>query len=73
MPSAPQPAFIETRNVWITNEPINVPIYRGELLAPGNIISGPALVIRSDTTIMVGIYDQASVDGYNNLHVIVGN
>jgi N-methylhydantoinase A len=47
------------------------PLYRYELLRPGNIISGPALIIRSDTTILISEGDEALVDGYHNLLVSI--
>ena len=66
------PAFIETRTVWFPSGPASVPIYRGELLIPGNIISGPAVIIRTDTTILVGSSDQACVDRFHNLLIEIG-
>jgi N-methylhydantoinase A len=68
----PTPAWIEKREVWYPSGPVCVPIFRGELLSPGNIVPGPAVIVRSDTTILIGISDQASVDGYSNLHIEIG-
>jgi N-methylhydantoinase A len=48
---------------------IEVPFYRGETLQPGHVVEGPAVVIRDDTTILVGNQDRASVDGFSNLHI----
>jgi N-methylhydantoinase A len=68
----PAPAWIERREVWYPSGPVYVPIYRGELLSPGNIVPGPAVIVRSDTTILIGVSDQASVDGFSNLHIEIG-
>jgi len=68
----PAPACMEMRTVWYPSGPINVPLYRGELLTPGNVIQGPAIIVRSDTTILIGISDQASVDGFLNLDIEIG-
>jgi N-methylhydantoinase A len=68
----PTPAWIERREVWFPSGPVFVPLYRGELLLPGNIIPGPAVIVYSDTTILIGIPDQAKVDGFSNLHIEIG-
>jgi 5-oxoprolinase (ATP-hydrolysing) len=49
------------------NEPASLPFYRYEELRPGNVIQGPAIVVRADTTILVGPGDMARVDAYFNL------
>lgn len=71
-PANPTPALIESREVWLPSGPVYVPLYRGELLNPGNIIAGPAIIVRSDTTILIGTSDQAVVDGYQNLIIEIG-
>lgn len=43
--------------------------YRWETLKPGAIITGPALFVRSDTTILLGPGDLATVDPYLNISV----
>jgi N-methylhydantoinase A len=50
-----------------SNEPLSLPFYRSELLRPGNLILGPAIVVRSDTTVLIGPGERARVDGYFNL------
>ncbi len=39
---------------------------------PGNILDGPAIVVRNDTTVFMGVHDQGEVDAYANLLVTVG-
>jgi N-methylhydantoinase A len=51
--------------------PIKTPFYRGEARGAGNIVYGPAIVIRSDTTILLDQGDRAIVDAYGNLVVSV--
>jgi N-methylhydantoinase A/oxoprolinase/acetone carboxylase beta subunit len=48
------------------------PMYRAESLLPGNQLQGPALVVRSDTTILLGLTDTASVDAFDNILIQVG-
>jgi len=46
---------------------MSLPIYQGEKLTHGNQIKGPALIIRSDTSILIPPNDLATVDPYENL------
>ncbi len=50
-----------------------IPFYQGEVLLPGNQIQGPAIVVRNDTTILIGQGDTARVDPYLNLILEIGN
>jgi N-methylhydantoinase A len=50
-----------------------VPLYQGETLQSGNQIDGPALVVRADTTIWIGVGDHAGVDSFGNLLITIGN
>jgi N-methylhydantoinase A/oxoprolinase/acetone carboxylase beta subunit len=50
---------------------MKIPFYRAELLKPGNIITGPAIVIRSDTTILVGFDDSGRIDPFGNLIITI--
>jgi N-methylhydantoinase A len=68
----PSPAWRETRKIWFSSGPMIVPLYHGESLNPGNILTGPAVVVRSDTTILIGSNDRANVDGFYNLIIDVG-
>ena len=66
-------AYLETRPVWFGSGKESVPIYRGEALLPGYKITGPAIIIRSDTTILLGLHDRVNVDGYQNLLIDIGS
>ncbi|RPI24661.1 MAG: hydantoinase/oxoprolinase family protein, partial [Chloroflexota bacterium] len=70
----PVEALLEYRPVVLTptSGPAPVPFYRYEWLRPGNEIAGPAVIVRSDTTLLVGPADEAVVDTYHNLIISVG-
>jgi N-methylhydantoinase A len=66
----PSPALIEHRLVVMEGgQQTAIPFYQGEALKHGNTIPGPAVVLRADTTILIGASDSASVDPYLNLIV----
>ena len=44
----------------------------GEKLKPGNQITGPAVILRPDTTILVEDTDKPRTDPYLNLIITVG-
>jgi N-methylhydantoinase A len=51
---------------------VETPFYDAERLGAGAAFPGPAIVVRPDTTILVGAQDQAEVDEYLNLQISVG-
>ena len=66
-------ALIDRRMVRLSEMAIETAFYRGEKLRHGNRISGPAVILRADTTILLGISDQALCDPFLNLHIEVGD
>jgi N-methylhydantoinase A len=68
----PTKAFLESRRVVFARGEIETPFYQAELLEPGNYIQGPAVIVRSDTTILIGPTDRAEVDKFDNLNIEVG-
>lgn len=69
----PSSALIEYRPVVLaTHQKAEIPFYQAESLHPGNIIPGPAVVVRDDTTILIGKNDEAKVDAFSNLLVEIG-
>jgi N-methylhydantoinase A len=68
----PQQAYLDTRAVIFHHVPTPTPFYQAEELRPGNRLRGPAVVVRSDTTILLSPTDQAWVDGLNNIIIEVG-
>jgi len=70
----PEQAYLEDREVFLTDKPVQVPLYQGELLSPGNSLSGPAIIVRVDTTVYLSDNESAFVDRFNNLIIsIPGN
>ncbi len=66
-------AFLFSRKVTLSNnEPRVVPFYSGERLHHENTITGPAIILREDTTILLEEGDQAFVDPYLNLIISIG-
>ena len=68
----PAVAYLESRRVVFAGGPHETPFFQGESLEPGNRIHGPAVVVRSDTTILIGPTDLAEVDEFDNLLIEVG-
>jgi N-methylhydantoinase A len=68
----PSVALMESRKVVFVEGARPTPLYRAEMLHPGNQFEGPAVVVRSDTTILVCPGDLATVDAYGNLIIEVG-
>jgi N-methylhydantoinase A len=67
----PSISLIGSRDVVFPFGKMKIPFYRAELLKPGNIITGPAIVIRSDTTILVGFDDSGRIDPFGNLIITI--
>jgi N-methylhydantoinase A len=68
----PSQAFLETRPVVFPCATLKIPFYRGEALQPGNQLSGPAIVLYTDSTLLLNPADQAQVDPYLNLLITLG-
>ena len=71
--SSAEHALIDRRMVRFGDMPIETPFYQGENLQSGNTISGPAIVLRTDTTILLGIHDQALCNPFLNIRIEVGD
>ena len=67
----PSQAFLESREVVFAGGPCLTRLYRAEMLHSANLIEGPAVIVRSDTTILVCPGDMATVDAYGNLIIEV--
>lgn len=68
----PGKALIGRFPVIFSRQSQEIPFFRAEQLHPGNQIAGPAVLIRSDTTLLIGHQDQLVVDPYLNLIVTLG-
>ncbi len=69
---SPKNALISNRRIIKHNRVHFFPCYQHETLEPGNLILGPAMIIRPDTTVLIDDQDSILVDGFNNLWVNVG-
>lgn len=67
----PAPAYLEDRQVFTSENKRNVPMYQWELLSPGNRLSGPAIIVRKDTTIYLSENKTAIVDRFRNLIISI--
>jgi len=61
------------RAFWGRDEWRETPVYRGEMLKPGNIVEGPAILEFYATTIPLHPGQKVGVDEYLNLIITVGN
>jgi N-methylhydantoinase A len=68
----PASAFLETREVIFPQGKLLTPLYRGELLQAGNQLIGPAVIVRTDTTILLCPSDAAHMDEFGNLIIEAG-
>lgn len=66
------PAKLFDKKVLFPEGKLQTAFFSGEDLLPGNEISGPAIILRSDTTILVPPQDTAQVDEYLNLIISIG-
>lgn len=67
----PNHAVFDNRQVIFSTEWIDTTFFHGEALQPGNQVLGPAIIVREDTTILIGLDDEARVDCYDNLVITV--
>jgi N-methylhydantoinase A len=64
----PSAALIARRPVVLENgQTVETPFFRFESLQPGHRLSGPAVVLRSDTTIWLPPDSRAGIDGFQNI------
>ena len=68
----PSHALIAYRPVYYRETPVSVPCFHAEVLMPGNLVAGPALIIRNDTVVLLSDGDYARVDAYTNILLTVG-
>ena len=70
--SCSEHALVGRNKVIFDQESIETPFFQGEKLQPGNQITGPAVILRSDTTILLGKSDLATCDPYLNIQIEIG-
>ena len=69
----PTPALLDHRPLLLDEVERRTPFYQGSALRPGNRIVGPAVVLRPDTTVLLGPRDRAMVDRFLNLLIKVAS
>jgi N-methylhydantoinase A len=62
----PSNAILGNRAVVVSHQRVEIPIYQGELLSPGDYIEGPAVIVRKDTTIYLPRASTTVVDRFLN-------
>lgn len=72
-PAGPDPApdLLDHRPLLLEEGERRTPFYQGGALRPGNQVVGPAVVLRPDTTVLLGPRDRATVDRFLNLLIEV--
>ncbi len=57
------------RMVWFPEcaQPVSTPVYNRYVLAPGDIIAGPAIVEEAESTTVIGLDSRLEVDSFKNL------
>ena len=66
---APEP--YERRDVHLESGFLNVSVYDGNRMQPGQTLDGPALIEESNTTILIGSGDRLEVDANHNFLIHV--
>jgi N-methylhydantoinase A len=63
------------RLVWLPGgtAPAGVTIYDGERLAPGMTLSGPALIERRDTSILLPAGDHVRIEAFGDMLIEIGH
>jgi N-methylhydantoinase A len=62
----PKPAFKRRRTCRFNGRDVDTPIYDGEKVLAGNVISGPAIIEETTTTVVIPEAYACSVDKYKN-------
>jgi N-methylhydantoinase A len=69
--SANKPAPYDQRSVYLTDHQEIIPFFHGDSLQVGDRLSGPGVIVRSDTTVLVERGDLVEVDPFLNLIITV--
>jgi N-methylhydantoinase A len=61
-----------TRKIFANGSWSEAAVLRGELLVPGDALSGLAVIEMKDTTIVIGSNQHATVDEFGNVVIRLG-
>ena len=64
---------MEYRRVDMPAGSLSLPVFDYEKFSPGALLTGPALIVSSDTTILIDTNDIAKVDNYQNLLIDISS
>lgn len=67
----PDRALIDYRRIQFDDGTLDTPLFLAENLTPGNLMPGPAVIVSSDTTILVNPNCRASIDKFCNIFIEV--
>jgi N-methylhydantoinase A len=65
------PALIGHQQIYLSEFASLLPVYDYDAVTPGMHLVGPALIVASDTTILINTFDEVNVDNYLNLLIDV--
>lgn len=69
-PEDPEPARTGARKIYLKKgEPMLATVYQFDRMGPGNVIVGPAIIERRDTTIFVPWDQEAKMDGFRHIKI----
>jgi N-methylhydantoinase A/oxoprolinase/acetone carboxylase beta subunit len=69
-PKDPEAARTGARKIYLKKgDPMLATVYRFDRMVPGNVIVGPAIIERRDTTILVPWNHEARMDGFRHIKV----
>jgi len=72
-PTDPHSARTGSRKVYLKKgEPLLATVYQFDRMAPGNVVVGPAIIERRDTTIYVPPNHEAKMDGFRHIKIRIG-
>jgi N-methylhydantoinase A len=57
--------------MYFDGQPISANLYRRDLLTPGDVIAGPAMIVEYTSATVLPPGCVASVDGYSNLVITI--
>jgi N-methylhydantoinase A len=69
VPAGDDAEALKRIEVWLDGESRVAPLYRRADLAPGHRLSGPAVIMQEDTTVVIPTGFTARVDAHLNLQL----
>ena len=70
--SGTPPVPVERRSVYLEDGRVEIDVFEGADLRPGQKVTGPALISEHTTTVLIELGDRLEVDGANNFMIHLG-